>query len=177
MKSRAAAVLGVMLAVGLAYPSLSLQAAQKKEVTYVKTYSKTISKSSFAIDDMPNHEVVQEVLLQKSKFSSPDFEPVEEWIHIQTDQTDGTGSHKGYYIEIHSGGEQTYGTFDGKHKTVVKDDGSWASTWEGTYRYVGETGKYKSIKGAGTYQGRASPKEPLACLGPKEAQRANSPAT
>jgi hypothetical protein len=139
MKSTASAVLGAILAAGLALSPVAAQAAQKKEVTYVKTYSKSISKSSFAIDDVPNHEVVQEVLLQKSKYSTPDFDPGEEWIHIQTDQTGGSGSHKGYYIEIHAGGEQTYGT----------------------YRYVGGTGKYKNIKGGGTYKGRASPQEPF----------------
>jgi len=161
MKARPSAVLGVIVAVALASFGFSGQAAEKKELSYVKTYSKSISKSSFSIDDVPNHEVVQEVLLQQSKFSSPDFKPTEEWIHIQTDQTDGTGTHKGYYIMFHQGGEQTYGTFDGRHKTVTKDDGSWASTWEGTYRYVGGTGKYKNIKGSGTYKGRASPKEPF----------------
>ena len=161
MKSLTSAVLGVIVALALGSFSFMSQAAEKKELSYVKTYSKSISKSSFAIDDVPNHEVMQEILLQQSKFSSADFKPIEEWIHIQTDQTDGTGSHKGYYILIHQGGEQTYGTFEGRHKTVAKDDGSWASTWEGTYRYVGGTGKYKNIKGAGTYKGRASPKEPF----------------
>ena len=159
--SRSAALLAVITALALGCSAQIGQAAEKKEVTYVKTSSKSVSKSSFMIDDVPNHEVVQEVLLQYSKFSSPGFKPVEEWIHIQTDQIDGTGSHRGYYIEVHESGEQTYGTFDGRHKTVVKEDGSWASTWEGTYRYVGGTGKYKNIKGGGTYQGRASPKEPF----------------
>jgi hypothetical protein len=161
MKLTASTALCAILAAGMAFSGGSTQAAQKKEISYIKTYSKSISKSSFAIDNVPNHEVVQELILQKSRFSSPDFAPEEEWIHLQTDQTDGTGSHRGYYIEIHPGGEQTYGTFDGTHKTVAKDDGSWSSTWEGTYRYVGGTGKYKNIKGGGTYRGRASPKEPF----------------
>jgi hypothetical protein len=161
MKSATSAVVGAILAAVMALSVLPVHAGQKKEMSYVKTYSKSTSKSSFAIDDVPNHEVVQEVVLQKSKFSSPDFDPIEEWIHIQTDQIDGSGSHKGYYIEIHPGGEQTYGTFDGTHKTVVKENGSWASTWQGTYRYVGGTGKYKNIQGGGTYKGRASPQEPF----------------
>lgn len=161
MKSRTATLLALIAAAALGCWGLPGHAAQKLELTYVKTYSKSISKSSFAIDDMPNHEVVQEILLQRSKFSNPTFQPAEEWIHIQTDQADGTGSHKGYYVLVHEGGEQAYGTFEGKHKTVTKDDGSWASTWEGTYRYVGGSGKYKNIKGSGTYKGRASPKEPF----------------
>lgn len=161
MKSRSKVMLGAILAMALGSVGGLVQAAEKKEITYIKTESRSVSKSAFAIADVPNHEIVQEILLQNSKFSSADFQPTEEWIHIQTDQTDATGSHRGYYIELHKGGEQTYGSFDGRHKTVVKDDGSWASTWEGTYRYVGGTGKYKNIKGGGTYKGRASPKEPF----------------
>src|SRR5262249_24336637 len=161
MKFGTSALLGVILAVTLGSVGLISHAAEKKDLTYVKTYSKSISKSSFAIEDVPNHEIVQELLAQHSKFSGADFQPIEEWIHIQSDQTDGTGTHKGYYIFIFPGGEQGYGTFDGKHKTVTKDDGSWASTWEGTYRYLGGTGKYKNIKGNGAYKGRASPKEPF----------------
>jgi hypothetical protein len=161
MKSNTFAVLSVIVAVALGAHAATGGAAEKKELTYVKTYSKSISKSSFNIDDVPNHEVMQEVLLQQSKYSGSDFKPVEEWIHVQTDQTDGSGSHKGNFFLILQGGDQTYGTFDGKHKTVVQKDGAWASTWEGTYRYLGGTGKYKNIKGAGTYKGRASPKEPF----------------
>ena len=161
MKSGKLAVLGIFAAAAFWSFSATSHAAEKKEMTYVKTYSKSVSKSTFAIDDVPNHEVMQEVLLQQSKYSNADFKPVEEWIHIHTDQTEGSGSHKGYFILILQGGEQTYGTFDGKHKTVTKDDGSWASTWEGTYRYIAGTGKYKNIKGTGTYRGRASPKEPF----------------
>jgi len=161
MKFRTSAVLGAIVAATLGFFGPLGHTAEEKDLSYVKTYSKSISKSTFSIDDVPNHEVVQEILLQQSKFSGSDFKPIEEWIHIQTDQTDGTGTHKGYYIMFHQGGEQTYGTFDGRHKTVTKADGSWESTWEGTYRYVGGTGKYKNIKGAGTYNGRASPKEPF----------------
>jgi hypothetical protein len=161
MQSRTLAVSGLSLAMVLGSYALAGQAAEKRELTYVKTYSKSISKSSFMIEDVPNHEVMQEILLQQSRYSGTDFKPVEEWIHIHTDQADGSGSHKGYFFIVLEGGDQTYGTFDGRHKTLTQADGAWSSTWEGSYRYLGGTGKYKHIKGAGTYKGRASPKEPF----------------
>jgi hypothetical protein len=30
------------------------------------------------------------------------------------------------------------------------------STWEGTYKIIGGTGKFKNIKGSGTYRGKAT---------------------
>src|SRR5262249_15409484 len=108
MKFGTSTVFGVILALTLGSVGLISHAAEKKDLTYVKTYSKSISKSSFAIDDVPNHEILQELMAQHSKYSSADFQPVEEWLHTQTDQRDGSGTHKGYYILIFQNGEQTY---------------------------------------------------------------------
>ena len=135
--------------------------AEKRDQTYVKTGNRSISKSTITLTESPNHEVTQEVLLQNSKYSSPDFQVTEEWIYIHSDQIDGTGTHKGYYTYVLIGGEQAYGTFEGSHKTVAKEDGSWTSTWDGTYKYLGGTGKYKNIKGSGTYKGKVGSKEPF----------------
>ena len=42
-------------------------------------------------------------------------------------------------------------------KTTFKEDGSReTTTWEGTYKATGGTGKFKNIKGGGTYRGKAT---------------------
>ena len=151
---------GIIAAVVMGSIGLSAH-AEKRDQTYVKTGNRSISKSAIALTESPNHEISQEVLLQNSKYSSPDFQVTEEWIYIQSDQIDGTGTHKGYYTYVLKGGEQTYGTFEGSHKTVAKEDGSWLTTWDGTYKYLGGTGKYKNIKGTGTYKGKVGSKEPF----------------
>jgi hypothetical protein len=156
--SMLAAVIVVALVTGAFSPPAE---AEKREMTYIKTESRSVSKSAVTLSDSPNHEVSQEVLLQKSKFSHPDFQVAQEWIYIHTDQLDGSGTHKGYYTFVHGGGEHSYGIFEGSHKTVARDDGSWLSTWEGTYRYLGGTGKYKNIKGNGTYKGKIGSKQPF----------------
>jgi hypothetical protein len=134
--------------------------AEKREQTYVKTGARTLSKTSMTLTEAPNHEITQEIQLQSSKYANPDFPLDEEWIYLHTDQTDGTGTHKGYYTYVMKGGDQAYGDFEGTHKTVSKPDGTWLTTWEGTYRYLGGTGKYKNIKGSGTYKGQVGAKEP-----------------
>jgi hypothetical protein len=160
MKSSSILVAGIAAVLVMGSISFSVQ-AEKREQTYVKTGSRSVSKSAMMLSESPNHEVSQEVLLQSSKYANPDFQLAEEWIYIHTDQIDGSGTHKGYYTYVHKDGEQTYGSFEGTHKTVAKEDGSWLSTWDGKYRYLGGTGKYKNIKGTGTYKGKVGSKEPF----------------
>ncbi|MBI3530352.1 MAG: hypothetical protein HY067_20595 [Betaproteobacteria bacterium] len=151
-------IMAVTMALGVS--SFSAQ-AEKREQTSVKTNQRSVAKSTVTIGDVPNHEVFQETLISSIKYSNPDFKVSEEWVYSQTDQVDGSGTHRCYWIDFHHGGEQTYGTCEGAHKTVAKDDGSWLSTWEGKYRYLGGTGKFKNIKGTGTYKGKVGSKEPF----------------
>ncbi len=151
-------VLIAALTVAFGVSSFSAQ-AETLEQTSIKTNQRSVAKSTVTIGDVPNHEVFQETLISSIKYSSPDFKVNEEWVYSQTNQVDGSGTHRCYWIDFHQGGEQTYGTCEGAHKTAVKEDGSWLSTWEGKYRYVGGTGKYKNIKGAGTYKGKVGSKE------------------
>lgn len=156
---RHAAVACFALLAGMAMP-LS-RAAEKHTMTYTKTHVQTASKSTFEVGDVPNHNIVLEVARHVSKFSDASFAPTEEWVHSLTDETDGTGTHRGHFYQQHPGGERTYGTFEGRHSTVTKPDGSWAVNWEGTYKYLGGSGRYRDIRGAGTYSGRSTPAEPF----------------
>jgi hypothetical protein len=143
----------------LAVSSLSVQ-AEKREQTFVKISTQNMSKSVFLLSESPNHEITQEVLRQRTKYSNPDFQVAEEWVYLHSDSVDGSGLHNGYFTYVHDGGERTYGSFEGTHKTVVRDDGAWLTTWDGKVRYLGGTGKYKNIKGTGIYKGKIGAKEP-----------------
>jgi hypothetical protein len=68
----------------------------------------------------------------------------------------GTGTHRAYFRRLHKNGETDYGPYEGTHKTTVKEDGSWEMAWEGTWKMTGGTGKFKDIKGGGTYRGKAT---------------------
>ena len=151
-------VIALVLTAVFGASSFSAQ-AEKREQTSTKTNQRSMTKSSVTIGDVPNHEVYQETLISSMRYSNPDFKINEEWVYSQTDQVDGSGTHRCYWIDFHQGGEQTYGTCEGAHKTVPTADGGWLSTWEGKYRYVGGTGKYKNIKGSGTYKGKVGSKE------------------
>lgn len=69
----------------------------------------------------------------------------------QSDQTAGSGSHRGYAVYHHKNGDDSYTKYEGTHKRVTKEDGAWESTSEGKAQFVGGTGKFKNIKGISTY--------------------------
>ncbi len=158
MKATIKLLAGIVTALALLGTSYSA-VAEKRDMTYTKSVMRTVSKNAITLTESPNHKVSQEVQFHAAKFSSPDFQPIEEWVYIHFDQTDGSGIHKGYYTLVFKGGDQAYGTFEGTHKTASKDDGSWLSTWDGTYKYLGGSGKYKNIKGTGAYKGKIGSKE------------------
>lgn len=136
-------------------------AAQKKEQCFEKSNFKSVGRSAQQIGDVPNHELVQEQTVSDIKYTNPDFKVRSEWVHLHADLIDGSGPHSGYYYDLHEDGSVTYGSFKGQVKTVANADGTWVSTWEGSYEYVGGSGKFKSLKGAGKYKGKASSSDPM----------------
>jgi hypothetical protein len=90
------------------------------------------------------------------------LERYEEYLYGQADQVAGTGSHKGYTMKIYPNGDRGYGTYEGTHKMITKGDGSWEATYEGTWKWTSGTGKFKNLKGNGTYKGKASPEGGIA---------------
>ncbi len=63
----------------------------------------------------------------------------------------GTGDHSGYYT-ITDGADSTIAKWAGHVNTVMKD-GQPMTSFKGQWEYVGGTGKYKSVKGKGEYNG------------------------
>ena len=88
--------------------------------------------------------------------SDPDHNETEQIVYEQTDQVEGTGTHRGYFRRLFKNGDTDYGPFEGTTKTTVKEDGSWEATWEGTWKVTRGTGKFKNITGGGTYRGKAT---------------------
>jgi hypothetical protein len=139
--------------------SFSAQAAEKKKVMGTDKTGPDISKTvvSFPGDD-PKHElVVLKIGRHTTTSPDPDWNGTEQIVYEQDDEVAGTGTHRAYYVRLHKNGDTEYGTYEGTHKTTFKEDGSWLeTTWEGTSKSLGGTGKFKNIKGSGTYRGKAT---------------------
>jgi hypothetical protein len=106
--------------------------------------------------DDPKHELVMFVRRDTTTSSDPDWNETELIVYQQSDEVAGTGTHRGYFRRLFKNGDTDYGSYEGMHKRTVKEDGSWEATWEGTSKVTGGTGKFKNIKGGGTYRGKAT---------------------
>jgi len=141
--------------------SFSALAAEKKKVMVTQKEGPPISRTVVSLGDDPKHELV---VLQISRATTtspdPDFNEMEHIAYQQGDEVAGTGTHRGYFRNLHKNGDTDYGSYEGTAKTTFKEDGSWeTSTWEGTWKVTGGTGKFKNIKGSGTYRGKATAQE------------------
>jgi len=130
--------------------------AERIEHTGTKSNPRVISRNAMAIQDQTGREVGTEVVLSEIKFANSPIKIKEEWVHNQFDYVAGSGSHWGFFVDVHENGDQTIGRFDGTTVTKANPDGSWVMTWQGAHRYTGGTGKFQNVKGSGTYQGRAT---------------------
>ena len=160
MKLPKALITALLLTIATTF-SLIADAAEKREQSYVKTNFRTLYKTVLSVGDVPNHDVVQEANIADIKYSAnSEFKIKEEWVYSQSDIIDGSGTQSGYFYDTHEDGSHTYGAYKGTIKTSSKADGAWEAIWEGTYQFLGGSGKFKNLKGTGKYKGKASSQDP-----------------
>jgi hypothetical protein len=150
-------VVGIIAAFVVVSLSFSAQAAEKVKITGTNKLEPPISRTVVSPGDDPKHELV---LLTRREItttsSDPDHNETEQITCEQSDSVAGTGTHRGYFRRLFKNGDTDYGPYEGTHKTTVKEDSSFETTWEGTWKVTGGTGKFKNIKGGGTYRGKAT---------------------
>jgi hypothetical protein len=156
-------VAATLILPALASLSFSAQAAEKKKIMGTHKSGPVISHTVVPLGpgDDPKHElVVLDIHRDTTTSSDPDWNEAEHIVYEQHDQVAGTGTHWGYDTNLFKNGDIEYGTYEGTFKTTFKEDGSWKeTTWEGTFKVIGGTGKFKNIKGSGTYRGKATAAE------------------
>jgi hypothetical protein len=100
------------------------------------------------ISDHPGHTLA--ISQMKCNWSKPmEVDGVQDKDGIDSGSADvhgGSGSSHGYYIDNMANGDKTFVHWQG---TDAKD-----GTSQGKWTYTGGTGKFKSIKGGGTYKGK-----------------------
>jgi hypothetical protein len=140
--------------------SFSAQAAEKKKVTGTDKLGPTICRTVVPLGpgEDPKHALVVLAIYRATTTSpDPDVNGTELISYDQAEEVAGTGTRRGYYVRHYKNGDIDYGTSEGTYKTTNKEDGSWeTTTWEGTFKVTGGTGKFKNIKGSGTYRGKAT---------------------
>jgi hypothetical protein len=132
--------------------TFSVRAAEKKKFTTTTKAKQTISSTTLYPANVPNHEIVQSVVVRTVTSSDPDFNGMEVIVYGQMDSVAGNGSHRGYATLRDKNGNEVYTKYEGTHKTMAKEGGTWERTSEGKSQVTGGTGKFKNIKGNTTYK-------------------------
>jgi hypothetical protein len=100
-------------------------------------------------EDQPNH-IIQLAEIQATQ-QSPD--PL--WNNSRltycgiNDLVSGSGTQRGYFVNVHPNGDRDCGTFEGKVTTSGAQ-----TTIEGTFTFTTGTGSLKGIRGNGSFKGR-----------------------
>jgi hypothetical protein len=130
--------------------------AQGKKITGTGKFGPTLSQTLLLPTDVPKHEVMLTNRVQTWNSTDPEWNNVEVTQFVFTDYIAGSGYHRGHNTNLHPGGDRTFISYEGQTMRTTNADGSWASKFEGTFRFTGGTGKFQGISGQGTYIGKAS---------------------
>lgn len=82
-----------------------------------------------------------------------------ETVNVETaDLTQGNGPHQGY-LTFSKDGESTLTRWNGKVTTILAEDKTPRTSFEGSWTKVSGTGQYEGIRGSGKYKGHFTAKD------------------
>ena len=137
----AVAILGVFIALPLAGAEKTVQ--EKGRVVYHFVKAEVMQAG-----DVPGHVVG---IVDARGLSFPDTGEVATYLNkIVLDVTNGTGPHQTYTVTTFE--DKSTVITQNKGVTTARPDGT--STFEGTYTYIGGTGRFAGVTGGGSYTGK-----------------------
>jgi hypothetical protein len=112
-----------------------------------------LSQTTLFPGDVPDHAMSLTTRLDVWHSSDPEWNDVRVTGFFFADYSGMTGANRGHEFVDHPGGDRTFDAFEGVSHGVMKPDGTWEATFEGTWRFTGGTGRYAGITGGGTFRG------------------------
>ncbi len=150
---KSSAIFAVPVGLAIAVLALSDASAQQKcKMSWEAAASDSKYTQQLALDvgDIPGHQVrVYEIhrVFPNAKPNCEGLKFTESWTRGYSDYIDRNGHTWGYTVVTLENGDKIYTEFTGATQTVIAADGSKKSSFEGTARWTGGTGKYKGVQG------------------------------
>ena len=128
------------------------RAQDKRTISWKTSGEQTQFTQQHTIDvgDVPGHQIRILELHRTFPANPPVFEGVkvvEDWTRGYSDYVNVNGRAWGYSVLLLEGGDKIFCQWDGASQTIVIADGSRKSTYTGTLRLTGGTGKFQGIRG------------------------------
>ena len=151
LKYKRLSFLGLLIFISICFV-FAVNAAEKRKVSVTTKVIGDQTRSVVNLEDKPKHTLVQSISKRTMTSSNPDFNNMDVMNLGQSDDIAGTGTHNGYSFYYHKNGDKIFTKYEGSHKTTVKEDKSWETVSAGKIEFIGGTGMFKNIKGAGPYK-------------------------
>lgn len=130
--------------------------AGKIDCTNSKKTKQIVSTQSIEPGDRPDRRMTQYVRVDVLTSRQPDWDGAEQTVYGHTDTLAGAGASMGYTLTTLKSGEKVWY----KWESILypsKGGSEWEISFQGVFRFIGGTGKYKGIRGGGHYRGVATP--------------------
>jgi len=130
----------------------SVVSAATLDCSNTKVSKEELSRHTINPGDRPDREMVQLVRVDILSSDNPEFDGIQETVYAHLDHIGATGSHSVYSELVLNSGEKLWVKSQGTHNLVMEGD-NWTLPFHGVYRFIAGTGKYKAIRGSGSYDG------------------------
>jgi hypothetical protein len=138
--------------------------AEGKKISGTGKFGPTMSQALLLPTDVPKREITLVNRVQTWNSADPDWNNVEVTQFVFADYVAGTGYPRGYWVNVHPGGDKTFLSYEGRTTRTANPDGSWESKFEGAMRFTGGTGKFQGITGEGRYVGKGASPGPMTAV-------------
>ena len=148
-----ALLIALSVAAGLTVVGAADGWAQDKRTISWKTsgeHTKFTQQHTIDVGDIPGHQIRILELHRTFPANPPVFEGVkvvEDWTRGYSDYINVSGRAWGYSVLLLENGDKIFVQWDGTSHTIASADGSRKSTFTGTLRLTGGTGKFQGIRG------------------------------
>jgi hypothetical protein len=132
---------------------ISSASAEKMKITGSNKTERIVSQDMVTPGDAPGHMMMQTVTMSMTTSSNEDWKNTTMMDCQHLDQSGDKGKHEGYGYHSHKGGDQAFFKYMGTQQSA----GEGKMAMEGKFEWTGGTGKFKNIKGGGTYTCTGSP--------------------
>ena len=146
----------VVSLLGLSLASASA-IAEKMDCSYSKTLKQNISNQAIEPGDRSDRRMTQFVRVDVLSSRHPEWDGAEQTVYGHSDTVGGAGNNMGYSVTTLKSGEKVWSKWEGVQYLVSKGDDKWEVPFQGVFRFVAGTGKYKAIRGGGYYRGMTMP--------------------
>ena len=105
--------------------------------------------------DRPDHDLKLSIRNHTISSRDPDFDGSQQTAYSLEDVYGGSGPIVGYFMYTLTSGEKLWAKFDSITE-LTRPGSNWEVNYQGTFRFIGGTGKYAAIRGGGHYRGKVT---------------------